>query len=58
MAKMSLAFLFLFGAFFVGIKFLTSASKTDKLELLKIASYSILCSVLTLAVLTLIVLFF
>jgi hypothetical protein len=58
MIKMILAFLFLFVAFFVGIKFLTSSSKTDKLELLKIASYSIVCSLLTLSVLVLIVIFF
>jgi hypothetical protein len=58
MTKMILAFLFLFVTFFVGIKCLTSATNTDKLELLKIASYSILCSLLTSAVLVLIVLLF
>lgn len=61
MIKMILAFVFLFSAFFGGITTLTKLMKTSKLdkrELLKIAGYSILCSLLTFVVLTLIVLLF
>lgn len=58
MIKMILAFVFLFSAFFGGITALTKTSKTDKHELLKIAGYSIVCSLLTFVVLTLIVLLF
>lgn len=58
MVKMLLSFVLLFAAFFIGITALTKTSKSDKLELLKIAGYSIVCSLLTLAVLVLIVFLF
>jgi hypothetical protein len=58
MIKMILTFLILFGVFFLGIKFLSSTPNSGKKELLKIAGYSIVCSLLTLAVLVLIVMFF
>ena len=58
MVKMLLSFVLLFAAFFIGITALTKTSKSDKLELLKITGYSIVCSLLTLAVLVLIVIFF
>ena len=58
MIKMILAFVLLFAAFFIGITALTKTSKTDKHELLKIAGYSIVCSLLTFVVLTLIVILF
>ena len=58
MIKMILAFVFLFAAFFVGIAALTKTSRSDKRELLKIAGYSIVCSLLTFIVLTLIVIIF
>jgi hypothetical protein len=58
MFKMILAFVLLFAAFFIGITALTKTSKSDKRELLKIAGYSIVCSLLTFVVLTLIVLLF
>jgi hypothetical protein len=58
MIKMILAFLFLFCAFFIGIKLVGKQSKMDKIELLKIAGYSTLCAALTLGVLVIIVLFF
>lgn len=58
MIKMLLGFVIVFATFFVGIAAFTKASKSDKLGLLKIAGYSIICSLLTFAVLTLIVVFF
>lgn len=58
MIKMILTFLFLFGVFFVGIKTLSVCPKKDKKELLKIAGYSTLCSLLTILSMTLIVIFF
>lgn len=58
MVKMILSFLILFGVFFLGIKFLSGTPNSGKKELLKIAGYSIVCSLLTLAVLVLIVIFF
>jgi len=58
MIKMILTFLILFGVFFAGIKFLSNSPNSGKKELLKIAGYSIVCSLLTLAVLVLIVIFF
>ena len=58
MFKTVLAFVLLFAAFFIGIFSLTHTSKSDKRELLKIAGYSIVCSLLTFVMLTLIVLLF
>lgn len=58
MIKMVLAFVLLFAAFFIGIIALTKTSTSDKRELLKITGYSIVCSLLTLVVLTLIVILF
>ncbi len=58
MIKMFFAFILLFSAFFIGIKTLTSTSKEDRKEMLKIAGYSIMCSLITMVVMTLIVLLF
>jgi hypothetical protein len=58
MIKMLFAFILLFSVFFFGIKTLTSTSKEDRKEMLKITGYSIMCSAITMVTMTLIVLFF
>jgi hypothetical protein len=47
MIKMILIFLFLFAVFFFGLKYIKQVDISEKKKLLKIAGYSILCSVLT-----------
>jgi hypothetical protein len=58
MIGMLVSFLILFGVFFFGINSIRKTPKEEKWELTKLICYSILCTVLTLGVLILIVLFF
>jgi hypothetical protein len=58
MIKIILAFIFVFGLFFFGINAVRSMTGKEKWALTKIVSYSIICAVLTLAVLIAIVLTF
>ena len=58
MAKVILAFLVLFILFFMGITFARTMTGKEVMALTKIAGYSILCSLLTIAVLISIVVIF
>ncbi len=53
-----LAFLILFGGFFLGIRAVQNTTKKEKWQLTKLVIYSIICALLTLAVLVSIVLVF
>lgn len=58
MIRMFLIFVLLFIFFFFGIKSVKQLSTPDKINLTKVALYSILCSILSTAVLVSIVLLF
>jgi hypothetical protein len=58
MFKIILAFLFVFGIFFFGIKRYRELSGSNKWELTKLVGYSIMCSLLTIVLLVLIVILF
>jgi len=58
MAKVILAFLILFILFFMGITFARNMTGKEALALTKMLGYSILCSLLTIAVLISIVVIF
>ena len=58
MIRVVFAFVVLFVLFFMAIKFAQSMTGKQALELTKIAGYSIICTVLTLAVLISIVVLF
>ena len=53
-----IAFLILFGAFYFGINSVRNTTQKEKWQLTKLIVYSTICACLTLAVLTLIVIFF
>lgn len=54
MIGMVLAFLFMFGVFFFGIKAIKETNKTGKWKLTKMTGYIILCAALSVGALTLI----
>jgi hypothetical protein len=58
MIRMILLWLILFGGFFVGVKALRSLSGKEAWALTKLATYAIMCSLLTTAVLIFIVVLF
>jgi hypothetical protein len=58
MIKVLLAFVAIFALFFLGIKTMRSLTGKEALVLTKILGYSILCSLLTIAVLISIVVMF
>ena len=58
MGKLIFVFLVVFAIFFVSIKVFQKLSGKEKWQLTKIATYSILCSLLTIASLTTIVVLF
>jgi hypothetical protein len=58
MIKIVLAFIIVFGLFFLGIKTIRNLTGKEALALTKIAGYSILCAVLTFVVLISIVVIF
>jgi len=58
MFKIILAFLFVFGLFFFGIRAVRDMTGKDKWALTKLVGYSIICAVLTLAALIAIVVIF
>ena len=58
MFKIILAFLFVFGLFFFGIKTVREMTGKDRWALTKLIAYSIICAVLTTAALVSFVLIF
>ena len=58
MFTMIFAFLFVFSVFFFGLSSLKRLPGTDKVNLLKLVAYSVVCAALTLAVLVWIVITF
>ena len=58
MSKLVLLFLIVFAVFFIGIKVFQQLSGKEIWQLTKIVGYSILCSLLTMATLTVIVVLF
>lgn len=58
MAKIVLTFLIVFILFFIGIKAVMSLTGKEFISLTRVAFYSIICSALTVLVLTLFVLLF
>jgi hypothetical protein len=58
MIKVVFAFIVIFALFFLGIKTIRNMSGKDALALTKIVGYSILCSLLTIALLITIVVIF
>jgi hypothetical protein len=58
MFRILLAFVFIFCLFFLGIKAIRNVTGKEALALTKILGYSILCAVLTIAVLISIVVIF
>lgn len=58
MFKIILAFLFVFGLFFFGIKTVREMTGKDRWALTKLVAYSIICSLLAIAILIFIVLTF
>lgn len=58
MIKIVFAFIVVFGLFFLGIKTIRNLTGKEALALTKVAGYSILCAVLTLAALISIVVVF
>ncbi len=58
MSKMILGFLFIFTCVFFGIQIVRDLTKSEKLSLTKLLAYSIVCTVMTMVVVTAIVLIF
>lgn len=58
MIKVLLMFTILFAIFMIGIKFFTHITGKQALQLTKIVGYSILCSILSIAVLVGVVILF
>ena len=58
MSKMIFGFLFIFCFFAFGIKIFGTLTKSEKIGLTKLLGYSIVCSVITMVVITCIVLIF
>ena len=58
MSKMILGFLFIFTCVFFGIQIVRDLTKSEKLGLTKLLAYSIVCTVMTMVVVTSIVLIF
>lgn len=58
MFKIILAFLFVFGLFFFGIKTVREMTGKDRWALTKLIAYSIICAVLTVSALVIFVLTF
>jgi hypothetical protein len=58
MSKIILGFLFIFTCVFFGIQIVRDLNKSEKLGLTKLLAYSIVCTVITMVVITSIVLVF
>ena len=58
MSKMIVAFMFILFGFVVGIDMFRKMTKSEKISLTKLLAYSIVCTVLTMIVITAIVLIF
>lgn len=58
MSKLLVVFIFIFAVFYTGINVYGSLSKRQKWSLTKTVSYSIMCALLAIAVMTLIVILF
>ena len=58
MSKMIVAFVFILFGFVVGIDMFRKMTKSEKISLTKLLAYSIVCTVLTMIVITAIVLIF
>lgn len=58
MARIILAFLFVFGMFYFGIDAFRKLTGREKWDLTKLVAYSIICAVLTIVVLALFVITF
>lgn len=58
MIRLLIAFLFLFGVFFLGIRAAREMTSAEALGMVKTISYSLLCSLLTLFSLVMIVVLF